>query len=51
MKLQKIRIFFLLICFLMLSGCTKNEEPLTEIEVTLGPYIMVFPPGFKHIPE
>lgn len=51
MKNQKSSIFTLLICLLFLTGCSKDEEPLKEIEVALGPYMFVFPPGFKHIPE
>lgn len=50
MKFQKFVIFSLLLCFLSLSGCTKDDEPLKEIEVVLGPYMFVFPAGFKHIP-
>lgn len=51
MKLQKFLIYSLILCIFSLSGCTKDDEPLQEIEVTLGPYMFVFPGGFKHIPE
>lgn len=48
---QKSAIFSLLICLLLFTGCTKDDVPLKEIEVAFGPYMFVFPPGFKHIPE
>ena len=51
MKFQKSGIVSLLICLLLFAGCSKDDEPLKEIEVAFGPYMFVFPAGFKHIPE